>query len=161
MEPLLGSVDLGLQCENWTNDIVMDPETGARECCKACDYTGTKNNIDWVIVGGESGHGARPMHADWARSLRDQCAVAGVPFLFKQWGSWTLHEVDESGAVEPAMPMNFRGMQCWRFGAWRVVDPGTKVSDLFTPNRVLALPADKKEAGRLLDGRTWDEAPAP
>ena len=160
MEPLLGSVDLGLQCENWTNDIVMDPETGARECCKACDYTGIKNNIDWVIVGGESGHGARPMHPDWARSLRDQCAVAGVPFLFKQWGSWTLHEVDESGAVEPAMPMSFRGMQCWRFGAWRVVDPGTKVSDLFTPNRVLALPADKKEAGRKLDGRNWDEAPA-
>jgi protein gp37 len=43
---------------------------------------------DWVIVGGESGPGARPMHPDWARSLRDQCAAAGVPFLFKQWGEW-------------------------------------------------------------------------
>ncbi|MBY0430173.1 MAG: phage Gp37/Gp68 family protein, partial [Rhodospirillales bacterium] len=44
--------------------------------------------LDWVIVGGESGPKARPMHPDWARSLRDQCADAGVPFLFKQWGEW-------------------------------------------------------------------------
>ena len=42
--------------------------------------------IDWVVVGGESGPGARPMHLDWARALRDQCQEAGVPFLFKQWG---------------------------------------------------------------------------
>lgn len=44
--------------------------------------------LHWVVAGGESGPGARPMHPDWARSLRDQCASAGVPFLFKQWGSW-------------------------------------------------------------------------
>ena len=42
----------------------------------------------WIIAGGESGPGARPMHPDWARSLRDQCAEAGVPFFFKQWGDW-------------------------------------------------------------------------
>lgn len=47
--------------------------------------------VDWVIVGGESGAGARPMRSDWARSLRDQCVAAGVPFLFKQWGS---HDAD-------------------------------------------------------------------
>jgi len=46
------------------------------------------NLPDWVIVGGESGHEARPMHPEWARLLRDQCAAAGVPFLFKQWGEW-------------------------------------------------------------------------
>lgn len=44
--------------------------------------------LDWVICGGESGKGARPMHPDWARGLRDQCAAAGVPFFFKQWGEW-------------------------------------------------------------------------
>ena len=44
--------------------------------------------IDWVIAGGESGPNARPMHPDWARSLRDQCTAAGVPFFFKQWGGW-------------------------------------------------------------------------
>lgn len=65
--------------------------------------------VDWVIVGGESGAGARPMHPDWPRSLRDQCAAAGVPFLFKQWGEWApigerrsilgckLHDVERVG----------------------------------------------------------------
>lgn len=44
--------------------------------------------LNWIIAGGESGPGARPMHPDWATSLRDQCSAAGVPFLFKQWGAW-------------------------------------------------------------------------
>ena len=44
------------------------------------------DDIDWVIVGGESGPGARPMDADWARDIRDQCLAAAVPFFFKQWG---------------------------------------------------------------------------
>ena len=44
--------------------------------------------LPWVICGGESGPGARPMHPDWARGLRDQCASNGVPFFFKQWGEW-------------------------------------------------------------------------
>lgn len=137
MEPLLGSVDLGLQCENWTNDIVMDPETGARECCKACDYTGISNNIDWVIVGGESGPGARPMHPAWARDLRDQCAAAGVPFLFKQWGEW-------GPANGPAFMAS-----------------GGKRSDLYVCLWGEMARIGKKVAGRLLDGRTWDGFPAP
>lgn len=52
------------------------------------EFMGDFAFVHWVICGGESGHGARPMHPDWARSLRDQCAAAGVPFLFKQWGEW-------------------------------------------------------------------------
>jgi protein gp37 len=63
--------------------------------------------IHWVIVGGESGPGARPMDPDWARAIRDRCQMRGVPFFFKQWG----------------------GVQ-------------------------------KKRAGRILDGTTWDERPA-
>ena len=46
------------------------------------------DGIDWVIVGGESGPGARPMQADWVRDIRDQCLAAGVPFHFKQWGAF-------------------------------------------------------------------------
>ena len=45
------------------------------------------DGIDWVIVGGESGPGYRPMEPDWARSVRDQCVAAGVAFFFKQWGT--------------------------------------------------------------------------
>lgn len=47
--------------------------------------------LDWVIAGGESGPGARPMHSDWVRQIRDACAHAEVPFLFKQWGSHDEH----------------------------------------------------------------------
>jgi protein gp37 len=64
-EPLLGNLNL----DRWFREFVMPP-------------------IDWCICGGESGPKARPMHPDWARSLRDQCKDAGVPFLFKQWGEW-------------------------------------------------------------------------
>lgn len=64
-------------------------------------------DIDWVIVGGESGPGARPMDPDWVRDIRDQCQASGVPLHFKQWGG-----------------------------------------------------VRKKETGRVLDGRTWDEWPA-
>lgn len=67
MEPLLGPVDLSLRWDR----LEFVP------------------GIHWVIVGGESGRNARPMHPDWARGLRDQCQAAGVPFLMKQWGEWT------------------------------------------------------------------------
>ena len=52
--------------------------------------------IDWVIVGGETGHGARPTHIDWARQVRDQCVEAGIPFFFKQWGNFAPDESGES-----------------------------------------------------------------
>jgi protein gp37 len=62
--------------------------------------------ISWVIVGGESGHGARPMQPEWVRSIRDQCEAAGVSFFFKQWGgvqkSLTGRELD--GRTHDAMP---------------------------------------------------------
>lgn len=76
MEPLLGPVDIVPYIH--------------------CDVG---NAVDWVIVGGESGPGARPMHPDWARSLQDQCQAAGVPFFFKQWGEW-LPVTEYRGEVE-------------------------------------------------------------
>jgi len=48
--------------------------------------------FDWIIVGGESGHRARPMHPNWARSVRDLCASLGIAFFFKQWGEWRVGE---------------------------------------------------------------------
>ncbi len=73
-EPLLGPVDLKGWCHAaWDGDIRR-----ARPAPR----------IQWVVAGGESGPDARPMHPDWARGLRDQCAATGVPFLFKQWGGW-------------------------------------------------------------------------
>ncbi len=93
-EPLLGPVDIrpylfldgGVrkcwECGYFTN------RTTEIECPNRCGAMKDDRSIDWVIVGGESGSAARPMHPDWARSLRDQCQNAGVPFLFKQWGEF-------------------------------------------------------------------------
>lgn len=70
MEPLLGAVSLYPHIET-----EYDPEL----------EHGSYSAVDWVIVGGESGHGKRPFNPDWARAIRDQCAAAGVPFFMKQW----------------------------------------------------------------------------
>jgi protein gp37 len=98
-EPLLGPVDLtrlnpgGIQALNALHGASVDP--GYSEWCA----------IDWVIVGGESGKDARPMHPDWVRSLRDQCKTAGVSYFFKQWGAWhsdALLFTDMQGQCPPA-----------------------------------------------------------
>jgi protein gp37 len=62
-------------------------------------------DINWVIVGGESGLGHRPMDADWALALRDQCAATGVPFFFKQWAAARRRRVVDSWKAAPGMPI--------------------------------------------------------
>ncbi|SAK65835.1 phage Gp37Gp68 family protein [Caballeronia pedi] len=109
--------------------------------------------IDWVIVGGESGRDARPMHPVWARSLRDQCAAAGLPFLFKQWGEWRHMTVDEQRANPSAVA---RG----NTSAW---PDGTLGYGDFRSNGGYGKPLflmGKKAAGRELDGATHDGFPA-
>lgn len=100
MEPLLSLVNISI--------YLPRPAWGVRGATMA-----NQKYIDWVIVGGESGHGARPMSPGWVRSLRVQCKRSRVPFFFKQWGMYN--------------------------------EQGQKVG--------------KKNAGRLLDGRTWDGLP--
>lgn len=90
------------------------------------------DGISWVIVGGESGPGARPMHPDWARGVRDQCQAAGVPFFFKQWGQFRPMEGFDEAVGHPFVNLNDVSMAC----------------------------VGKKSAGRLLDGREWSEYPA-
>ncbi|MDQ2874402.1 MAG: phage Gp37/Gp68 family protein [Actinomycetota bacterium] len=89
------------------------------------------DGIGWLIAGGESGPGARPMRPAWATSLRDQCQAAGVPFFFKQWGAyrWIAGSRWDEATT------------CW-------------VDDGILPERV-----SRKLSGRKLDGRTWDEYP--
>ena len=88
MEPLLGPVDL-TSIDVFGGDAVIFPLKGTTNCVNdEGEPADDVPALDWVIVGGESGPGARPMHPNWARSLRDQCQAADVPFLFKQWGEW-------------------------------------------------------------------------
>lgn len=92
--------------------------------------------IDWVIVGGESGGHARPMHPSWVRRIRDQCQAAGVAFFFKQWGEWK----PELGSGRHGSCPDFSRHH--NFGDGRV-----------------AFRVGKKAAGRLLDGSTYSEFP--
>lgn len=136
-EPLLGPVDLREVCGG---HYFQNPLTGHRwhdapeGVHAATDMNGAK--LDWVIVGGESGPGARPMHPDWARSLRDQCAAAGTAFHFKQWGEHLL-----------ATERHLHGFP-----------PGDFVDHLDAGSGFIKV--GKKRAGRLLDGREWTEWPA-
>lgn len=84
MEPLLGPVDL---TRTWPDHTAsLNSLTG--EAYHLLGMRGKLPPIDWVITGGESGPNARPGNPQWYRDLRDQCAAAGVPFFFKQWGEW-------------------------------------------------------------------------
>ena len=96
------------------------------------------NGIHWVICGGESGPNARPMHPDWARSLRDQCHAAGVPFFFKQWGDWVYPAYADPSASFDDFPKAERGQ------VWQPTSTSRHGYDL--------LKLGKKKAGRLLDG---------
>lgn len=151
-EPLLGAVRLSpfLSC------------TGMPDCV-VCDHHGA--HIDWVICGGESGPGARPMHPDWARSLRDQCVAAGVPFFFKQWGEYLPvgQELPGCGKVHGATGVT-PGRMKLHYGGTRTKKPqhafaqrGVGFQSLHDGK--LTFRIGKKAAGRLLDDSTWDQFP--
>lgn len=112
VEPLLGSVDF-MQ--------VLTPAS-----------PDALRGIQWVIVGGESGQAARPMHPDWVRSIRDRCQAAGIPFFFKQWGEWWPHEQGQ-WIPSPLINHDVPDDEFYKVG--------------------------KHAAGRLLDGRVWNQFP--
>ncbi len=105
-------------------------------------------HLDWVIVGGESGPGARPMHPDWARSMRDQCVAAGVPFLFKQWGEWS-PDLSQNEPVANGKRLKYQR---------RALLPDGSIAPPWTPCEFVDR-VGKKRARRELDGRTWDQYP--
>lgn len=77
-----------LECREMVEDYNACPECEGHDGDGLSFGPNSRRGPDWVIVGGESGNDARPMHPDWARGIRDQCEAAGVPFFFKQWGEW-------------------------------------------------------------------------
>jgi protein gp37 len=142
-EPLLGPV--------WISDYVWqscpccEGEGNHDEVCAPCAdnrcESGHIRKLDWVIVGGESGRGARPMAPQWATSLRDQCKQDHVPFFFKQFGEYA--------------PTGYLVIGATSKGTLLAGDP---VDDM--GHRVELARVGKKNAGRVLDGRTHDAFPA-
>ena len=118
--------------------------SGVCPSCRSCVVEGHPNTpcLNWIIAGGESGPGARPMHPDWARSVRDQCQAAGVPFFFKQWGEWG--PVDQYGG--PVEDMKHETT------FYREVRGNTHT--MKSIRRV-----GKAKAGHLLDGKAHREWP--
>jgi len=142
-EPALGPVDFRFPAvlrrtrpEGWEGMGEARREEAIATAARA-EYIARSESLSWVIGGGESARPAaraRPMHPDWIRSARDQCIAAGVAFHFKQWGEyvWRATRGDSTG----------RPKHYFDDGVWVEL-------------------VGKKEAGRELDGRTWDEFPEP
>lgn len=145
-EPLLGPIDLTRI--NDVSTVATDALRGIRvqpnRHGEPIDDDQPMGRIDWVIAGGESGPGARPMHPDWARSLRDQCQAAGVAFHFKQHGEW----LDDCADADPRYDIGLTHARAeGRLQRYRFPD-GTVVERV-----------GKRAAGRLLDGREHNDFP--
>lgn len=147
-EPLLGPIDFfvpnGLRLDGGPrrDSALTEPcpkcsGWGGAVCPDGPHHTKRRGGIDWVIVGGESGRKARPMHPGWVRGLRDQCQTAGVAFLFKQWGEWVSEDQSPKDILLPGVSRQHWG-----------------------PDDPYLYKVGKHRAGRELDGRTWDEYPA-
>ena len=152
-EPLLNAVDLSRWTKSHATDCLNDP---APWCTCGRDAYGY---LDWVIVGGESGKAARPMHPDWVRSLRDQCVDAEVPFFFKQRGEWTWNEPGEfrmpsKPYTDQTMVMHPAGMTAMHKS--NPFDPFERGHPDWSTRLTRV---GKRAAGRKLDGRTWDQYP--
>lgn len=156
IEPMLGPVNLTYihggkgywECNALTGEV-----TDMARPCRPVE------KVDWVICGGESGPKARPMHPDWVRDLCNQCAEAGTPFLFKQWGEWLpctpspqepfWDWANGDGQIDAH---HFPDFACWPENKGWTEDVGCLLED----EVCVAKKVGKAKAGRLLDGRTWD-----
>lgn len=152
-EPLLGPVDItnkGLRnAYSVPTDYYTEPHTGKTIGIEWTDPGDDFIGIDWVICGGESGRKARPMHPDWARSLRDQCKNANVAFFFKQWGDWLPSSFTNPYFKVPIGHFNYN----------LFIDGETVNEETYGHHNQNMYKVGKKAAGRLLDGREWNEFP--
>jgi protein gp37 len=143
VEPMLAPIDLD---GNGIDDLHAlgcgDSECPTRDVLPGC------RGLDWVVLGFESGPNARPGHPNWARRVRDDCQASGVPFLFKQWGAWAQVGPEYTGRT---LIMSSAGE------IFPGPDPNPNLNRTHMMIRMGRV--GKKAAGRLLDGREWNEYP--
>lgn len=170
MEPLLGQVDLSPWLQG--NPPTAEQVAHANPLAWRHVRYGAPQ-LDWVIVGGESGAHARPMHPDWARKLRDDCTASGVPFHLKQWGEW--HSATVNLSTGERVFRQFPDYQTWVSKARTWVGEGIcldRLGNVMHTGGDMKAAQDEgrfpvtvmhrlgvKNAGRILDGRQWDEVP--
>ncbi|MGF7053953.1 protein gp37 [Bosea sp. OAE752] len=164
-EPLLGPIDFeGIR---YPDGLRLDALSGLHfdsEGVVDGVYGNPDHKLDWIIVGGESGPGARPMHPAWARSIRDQCAAAGTAFFFKQWGEWLPGEANRGQLDERPL---FAYRRCDNHGYdWPEMHrlPASAVHNFGThrdpwSGDLTSRRVGKKAAGRLLDGAEHNAMP--
>lgn len=151
-EPAIGPVDFAriqaTPSDSYGGGLMYDLTRNI--CFEPGDVKGYRiEGLDWLIMGGESGPGARPMHPDWARSVRDQCKAAGVAFFFKQWGEWASIESDEDDFILKGSDAVIHLDGSFETGKQLMVD--------LNKNDVLMRRVGKKAAGCLLDGKEHKE----
>ncbi|MDL2268852.1 phage Gp37/Gp68 family protein [Desulfosarcina sp. OttesenSCG-928-A07] len=132
IEPMLSNINLSHRVlSDYSEKNFLSGELFIPGDCGTGSQTIPGKKLDWVICGGETGPGARPMHPDWVISLRDQCVDAGTPFFFKSWGEWTTEYTYTDAVSTP--------------GAYLSGAPFARIG--------------KRRTGRLIDGREWNEVP--
>lgn len=149
LEPLLGPVDISPYMPHPSRkslDFGKMPNRGE-------GFTYPFTGLSWIIVGGESGPGARPMHPQWARDIRDQCQATGASFFFKQWGAW--EPIDETGEKLREWVDKPDGF-CWLHHEYGQPSMGGPYAD---PGWQMLERVGKKRAGCSLDGREVKEWP--
>lgn len=168
-EPLLGPIDLApyfgpqyeyLSCGRWIgNHAYLDGGGSSVGCCPDCGNEDLRihDDLHWVIVGGETGPGARPMHPDWVRSIRDQCVEAKVPFFFKSWGAYTYRSYDENLKDTNDQESRERALDerhillTPRGTEWVIKRDGQP--------RLDTVIITYRQGGRLVDGKVWEQYP--
>lgn len=139
LEPLLGPINF-----RWMKWISRTESTGHLDILK---------DISCVILDGETGPGARPLHPDWVRSVRDQCAATGVPFFFKGWGEWEIASY-ENGHYGSCMPDDGK-KYVWVGKNGKIFFPSAPADhDCWAMAK-----SGRKKAGRILDSRTHNDLP--
>ncbi|PHR61320.1 MAG: hypothetical protein COA47_05920 [Robiginitomaculum sp.] len=141
-EPLLAKIDIS----KWLHN----PACRAFNPDICTCYTEDRTRLNWVICGGESGKDARAMHPDWARSLRDLCQDAGVPFFFKQWGEWV-----PASHIPPELDVDDLDLGEFHDGCNFILGCDCSAGDKGS----LMFKIGKKDEFNLLDGRVWADMP--
>ncbi|TEA09214.1 DUF5131 family protein [Mycobacteroides salmoniphilum] len=166
-------ISLDQRGQEWCHDCVADGRTGELSYGHWLDPL--NEGIGWVVLHGEIGRDATPLHPTWVRTLRDQCIEQEAPFLFGSWGDYTCvpvvddpdfsggraYEDPRGGRCAPVVRVPASGRKSMRGATARLLQPGESTRrTVLLDGDTIAVRVGSAHAGRTLDGRTWDQFPS-